>query len=399
MQQYECRAMDPGGRMIRMMIQARDTAAAAAEMRARGLSPISVQENQGGAAGFSISQFMPVGTGDKVLLFRMLSTLIKSEVTITEAIRILHDQTDRMNVKKVLGDILIRIEGGAPLSEALSHHARVFPPMIMNLIRAGEMGGMLDIVFDRIADFLEKKSDLRKKMLMSFFYPGMVLLMGIGVVLFMVLFVIPRFMGMIQGKLPPVTQFLMDSTAFLQNHGLNMLMGTGVFIAMLFLFHALPLTRYWMDRYTIKIPVVGPVMKLGIVVGFARTFSLLLESRIPMVEALKATSATLPNTAVHRFLDQVIERVMAGEPLSSTMKNSWFFTPITTSLASIGEHSGLMSETMGTVAEVHEKLLENKIARMSAMVEPLLIITLGGVVGLVVYGLISGMLAMYSGSM
>ncbi|TWI76726.1 type IV pilus assembly protein PilC [Desulfobotulus alkaliphilus] len=396
---YECRAMDPGGRTIRMIIEAKDKAAAAAEVRARGLSPISVQENQGGAATFSISQFMPVGTGDKVLLFRMLSTLIKSEVTITEAIRILHDQTDRMNVKRVLGDVLIRIEGGAPLSDALSQHARVFPPMIMNLIRAGEMGGMLDVVFDRIADFLEKKSDLKKKMLMSFFYPGMVLLMGIGVVLFMVLFVIPRFMGMIQGKLPPVTQFLMDSTAFLQNHGLNILMGTGAFIAMLFLFHALPLTRYWMDRYKIKIPVVGPVMKLGIVVGFARTFSLLLESRIPMVEALKATSATLPNTAVHRFLDQVIERVMAGEPLSSTMKNSWFFTPITTSLASIGEHSGLMSETMGTVAEVHEKLLESKIARMSAMVEPLLIITLGGVVGLVVYGLISGMLAMYSGSM
>jgi type IV pilus assembly protein PilC len=175
-------------------------------------------------------------------------------------------------------------------------------------------------------------------------------------------------------------------------------MGLGAGIGALAVMHAVPLTRYYLDRGKVYLPVIGPIIRLGVVVSFSRTFSLLLESRIPMVEALRATSATIPNTAVNVFLDRTVDRVMAGEPLSVTLKESWAFTPITMSMANIGEHSGLMSESMLTVAEVHEKLLEDKIARMSAMVEPALILTLGGVVGLVVYGLISGMLAMYAGA-
>jgi len=400
MPHYQCRAMDAEGNMVRLILEADSQTGAASEVRARGLTVVSVEETTGksGMGALALSRFMPVSTKEKVLLFRMLATLVKSEVTVTEAIRILHDQADRANMKNTLADISSRVEGGVPLSDALEHHRRIFSPMIVNLVRAGEMGGILDTVFERIADYLERRSNLRKRMLMSFFYPGIVLAVGIGVILFMVLFVIPRFMGLIRGKLPPVTQFLMDSTFFLQNHGTNILMGAGAIAGVIVLLHAIPVTRYYLDRYKMKLPVVGPVIRLGVVVAFARTFSVLLESRIPMVEALRAASATIPNTAVHHLLDQVVDRVMAGEPLSATLKDSWAFTPMTTSLANIGEHSGLMSDSMLTVAEVHEKILEDKIARMSAMVEPALILTLGALVGVVVYGLIMGMLSMYQGA-
>ncbi len=396
---YLCRAIDPGGSMTNLHIEADSVASAAAEARARGVTLISVEESGSGAglSSLSPSRFLPISTKDKVLFFRMLSTLVKSEVTVTAAIRILHDQAQKANMKHVLGDVLSRVEGGAPLSEAMSRHSRVFPDMEVNLIRAGEMGGILDTVFQRIADYIERRSALRKKLFMSFFYPGIVLLVGIAVIVFMVIFVIPRFMGLITGRLPPATQFLMDTTSFMQAHGQSMLLGLGGFAGLLILMHALPPSRYVLDRYKVYLPVVGPVVRLGIVVSFARTFGLLLESRIPLVEALRATSATLSNTAVHLFLDQVVQRVMAGEPVSETIKGSWAFTPMTSSLAGIGEHSGLMSESMITVAEVHEKLLEDRVARMSAMVEPALILTLGGVVGFVVWGLISGMLAMYQG--
>jgi type IV pilus assembly protein PilC len=397
---YECRVMNQGGNLVQLRIEAESLGAAAAEARARGVTLISVEEAGAGAGfgTFSPTQFLPVTTKDKVLMFRMLTTLVKSEITVIQAIRILRDQAGRKNVKAVLADVLSRVEGGSPLSEAMSRHPRVFSTMIVNLVRAGEMGGILDIVFQRVADYLERRATLRKKMMMSFFYPGIVLVVGIGVVLFMVLFVIPRFMGLIQGRLPPVTQFLMDSTAFLLDNGLNILIGLGVGLGGLVVMHALPLTRYYLDRYKIYLPVVGPIIRLGLVVSFSRTFSVLLESRIPMVEALRATSATIRNTAVNNFLDQAVDRVLAGEPLSATLKDSWAFTPITMALTNIGEHSGLMSESMLTVAKVHEELLEDKIARMSAMVEPALILTLGGVVGLVIYGLISGMLAMYARS-
>lgn len=395
---YECRVMNQEGNMVQLRIEAESLGAAAAEARARGVTLISVEEVGAGVGfgAFSPTRFLPVATKDKILLFRMLATLVKSEITVIQAIRILRDQADRKNVKTVLADVLSRIEGGSPLSEAMSHHPRVFSPMSVKLVRAGEMGGILDIVFQRIADYLERRATLRKKLMMSFFYPGIVLVVGIGVVLFMVLFAIPRFMGLIQGRLPPVTQFLMDCTAFMLDNGLNMLIGLGVGLGGLVVMHALPLTRYYLDRYKVHLPVFGPIIRLGLVVSFSRTFSVLLESRIPMVEALRATSATIQNTAVNHFLDRVVDRVLAGDQLSSTFRECWAFTPITMSMANIGEHSGLMSEAMLTVAEVHEELLEDKIARMSAMVEPALILTLGGVVGLVVYGLISGILAMYA---
>jgi type IV pilus assembly protein PilC len=399
MPNFLCRAMDPGGSMTNLHIEADSVASAAAEARARGVTLISVEEAGlgSGLSSLSPARFLPVSTKDKVLLFRMLSTLVKSEVTVTAAVRILHDQAQRANIKHVLADVLSRVEGGAPLSEAMSHQPRVFPDMVVNLVRAGEMGGILDTVFQRIADYMERRSSLRKKMFMSFFYPGIVLLVGIAVIVFMVIFVIPRFMGLITGRLPPATQLLMDATSFLQTHGQNILMGFAGLVGLLVLMHALPLTRLFLDRYKVYLPVVGPVIRLGIVVSFARTFGLLLESRIPMVEALRATSATLSNTAVQSFLDRVVDRIMAGEPISATLKGGWAFTPMTSALAGIGEHSGLMSESMITVAEVHEKLLEDKVARMSAMVEPALILTLGALVGFVVWGLISGMLAMYQG--
>lgn len=401
MPHYLCRAMDPGGKMTSLTIEADSLAEAAAEARARGVTLISVEETGSGPGigALSPGRFLPVTTKDKVLLFRMLTTLVKSEVTVTEAIRVLYEQTTKMNVKNVLADVLARVEGGSPLSDAMAQHPKVFSEMVVNLVRAGELGGILDTVFERIADFLERRANVRQKLVMSFFYPGVVLVVGIAVVIFMVVFVIPRFMGLIQGQMPPITRFLMDTTVFFRENGLQMILAAGSGAGLLVGMHALPLTRYYLDRYKMKLPVIGQIFRLGIVVAFARTFGMLLESRIPMVEALRATSATLSNSAVRHFLDGAVDRVVAGDPLSAALKESWAFTPITRSLARIGEYSGLMGESMVTVADVHEKLLEDRIARMSAMVEPALILTLGVLVGIVVYGLIAGMLAMYQGSM
>jgi len=387
--------------MTLISLEADSRGSAAADVRARGLTLISVEEveDTGTLGLFSLRGYLPVGTKEKILLFRMLATLVNSEITVTQAIRVLHEQADKANMKRLLADIRAGVEGGAPVSDALARHPRVFSPLMVNMVRAGEMGGILEVVFNRIADFMERRANLRKKLFMTFFYPGIVLLAGIGVILFMVLFVIPRFMGLIRGKLPPVTQFLMDSTNFLQDNGQSILTGIGAAAGLLLLLHALPVTRYYMDRYKMNLPVIGHVFRLGVVVAFARTFGLLLESRIPLVEALRATSGTISNTAVQKLLGDAVNRVLAGDPLSSTLTDTWAFTPITRSLVSIGEYSGLMSESMVTVAEMHETILEDKIARMSAMVEPALILTLGVLVGIVVYGLISGMLAMYAGAL
>lgn len=395
---FDCHAIGANGRPERLQIQAETARAAAAEIRARGWMVVSIEEDMTARFLDSISpgRLLPVSTRDRVLFFRMLSTLLRSEVTITQALRILRDQSERANLQHVLADVVSRVEGGVTVSEAMSAHPRLFPDTVVNMVRAGEMAGILEMVFSRVADLIERRWQLRKKLFMSFFYPGIVFVVGIGVVAFLAFFVIPRFVPLLQGNVPPITQLLLDVTGYIQHNGLYLL---GYLIAVptgVILLHSMPVTRYYMDRGKIYLPVVGPVIRLGMVVGFARTFGVLLESRIPMVEALRATAATLSNTALQEAIERMAERVMGGEPLSASLRNQWAFTPVTHSMAGIGEISGLMSESMITVADVHERMLEDRIARMSAMVEPALIITLGVLVGTVVYALISGVMAMYA---
>jgi type IV pilus assembly protein PilC len=159
----------------------------------------------------------------------------------------------------------------------------------------------------------------------------------------------------------------------------------------------MPQARLAFDRHKLKIPVIGSIFRFSAIVQFSRTFSALLESRIPLVEALGATGATISNTAIKQVIDNMIERVLSGELLSSGIEKKSVFTPMVRAMMKIGEESGLMDEAMDTVAELHEKMLEDKIARMSSLIEPVLIIVLGGIVGFVAWGLIAGMLAMYSG--
>lgn len=401
---FQCRAMGADGETVSIQIEAdsQETAAAEARIWASGMTLIAVEEVEasGGLLGdLSLGRLLPIGTKDKIMLFRMMGTLVRSGVTVTETIRIVHEQTEKQNLKAMLGDIRTRIEGGSPISDALAQHSRVFSPVMVSLIRAGEMGGLLETVFFRIADFLQRRVELRQKMFMAFFYPGLVLVVGIAVVIFMVVFVIPSFITLIRGNLPPITQFLMDVVDFVNEQGMTMVTGAGIGIGVFMLAYSLPFTRYFIDRYKINLPLIGSAIRLGIVASFARTFSVLLDSRIPMVEALRATNDTLSNTAVNRLLDEIVERVVSGEPFSSALRDNWVFTPMTRSMANIGEYSGLMSEAMDTVADIHEEMLSFKIARLSAMVEPALIVTLGLLVGVVVYALISGMLAMYSGAM
>lgn len=395
---FQCRGVDSSGLRVVMSITADSEQTAAAELRGRGITVVSVTESAGGGLDF-LNRLFPVGKKDVLLFFRMLATLIASDVTISESMMILEEQAERKGMKALLGDLRARVEGGTPLSSAMAEHASVFPEMTINMVRAGELGGILDVVLVRIADYLEKRAELRAKTLLSLMYPAVVVVAAVVVVIFLVAFVIPKFASLLGGrKLPWNTQFLLDSAAYLKANGMEIGLGAAGFAGFIAILFSLPQTRVFLDRYRMYIPVVGPIFRLSVIVQFARTFSALLESRIPVIEALRASNETIANTAVNEGLDSIIDRVLGGEPLSTAMHADAVFTPMVRALVGIGEHSGMMDQAMATVAELHEKTLQDKIARMSAMIEPVLIITLGGIVGFVAWGLVAGMLAMYSGA-
>ncbi len=398
---FKYTAINSNGAKVKAVVSASDKGSAAHLITQKGLSIISINEafetesQEGGSTDF-LTAISRVKKKDIILFFRMFSTLTISNITVTESLNILREQTDSRKFKKILADILEKIEGGIPISDAFSGYPKQFPEMTVNMIRAGELGGILDVVLEKIADDMEASAALKSKMILSLIYPAVVLVASVGVIIFLVVFVIPKFATLLGGgTMPANTQFLLDMSAFLTKNGIPIIVSTvgitGILIAMM----VIPETRVHVDRYKIYIPVIGPVFHLGVVVQFSKTFASLLGSGISLIEALKASKGTISNLAVKKAIDKMIVKVVAGEPLSVAVEEENVFTPMFEAMVKIGEHSGLLDKSMETVGDLHEKALANKIAKMSAMIEPALIIILGSIVGFVAWGLIAGMLAMY----
>jgi type IV pilus assembly protein PilC len=341
----------------------RDPGAATDKPRAQAsMTPDSADPAAGGGAGGNpLDALGRVGTKDIVLFFRMFAALMASHVTITESIEILHGQSENRKLRRVLGQVLGRIEGGEPLSSAMAEHPRVFPPVAVNMIRAGELGGILDVVLERISEYMESRAALRSKMIISMIYPSVVVVVSVVVIVFLVTFVIPKFAVLLGGaKLPPNTQFLLDTAEFLTTNAVAIIASAAAGILGFVVVLSVPATRLLFDRYKIHIPVLGPIFRFGVIVQFAKTLGALLESGITLVDALGAASQTVSNEAVRAQIEVMNTRVVSGDTLSSAFEQDRFFTPMVKAMVRIGEHSGLMDQAMHTVATCTKRSCRTK---------------------------------------
>ena len=397
---YNCTVIDARGQVSKTTVIASSQAEAAADLAARGMSPMAISESEGGGGSISFEDILRkigrVRRQEITLFLRMMSSLIASGITITEAITVLHEQTENRKFKYILGDIKTKIEAGTSFSDALAVHDTIFPYTAVSMVRAGELGGILETVLDNLVTFMEKRAALKGMIIRSFIYPSVVLVVAIGVVIFLVVFVIPRFMMLLQGaQLPWNTQLLMDISDFLISNGLVIGISMAGLVAVIITLFFIEKTRYLIDLYKVRLPLFGPIFRFGIIVQFCRTFASLLDSGIPIVEGLKTTSDTLTNEAVKKSIKDVVEKVVAGEQLSENLAEISIFTSLMISLFRIGEQTGNMSESIALVADIYEQQLEDRIEWMTSMIEPVLIISLGGIIGFVAWGLVAGMLAMY----
>ncbi len=397
---YNCTVIDARGQVSKTTVIASSQAEAAADLAARGMSPMAISESEGGGGSISFEDILRkigrVRRQEITLFLRMMSSLIASGITITEAITVLHEQTENRKFKYILGDIKTKIEAGTSFSDALAVHDTIFPYTAVSMVRAGELGGILETVLDNLVTFMEKRAALKGMIIRSFIYPSVVLVVAIGVVIFLVVFVIPRFMMLLQGaQLPWNTQLLMDISDFLISNGLVIGISMAGLVAVIITLFFIEKTRYLIDLYKVRLPVFGPIFRFGIIVQFCRTFASLLDSGIPIVEGLKTTSDTLTNEAVKKSIEDMVEKVVAGEQLSVTLAEISIFTSLMISLFRVGEQTGSMGESIALVADIYEQQLEDRIEWMTSMIEPALIISLGGIVGFVAWGLVAGMLAMY----
>ncbi len=395
---YKYSAIDGKGIMSQATMVASNHSAVASSLIAKGMTPVAISEAEEGETSFkdAFNKFGMVRLREIVLFLRMMSILIASGITITEAIAVLHEQTINRKFKYVLGEVKMMIEGGVSLSDALSRFPRIFPDITVNVIRAGETGGMLEKIMMTLVVYMEKRAALKKALLRSFMYPSVVMVVAIGVVIFLVVFVIPKFSMLLKGsRMPWNTQFLLDLSELITKNAATLVMAVMGIIALTITLFVVRESRNFIDRHKIRVPVFGLIFQLGLIVQFSRTLGSLLASGIPLVEALTATKGTLSNVAAQIAIASASEKVAAGEQLSVVLADTGIFTSLMISMVRIGEQSGNMDQQALLVADLYEQQLEDRIAVMSSMIEPMLIIFLGGVVGFVAWALVAGMLSMY----
>ena len=380
--------------------------AAAAALRNDGLLVTEITESRDhGPAGGKYSKspldyISIITSADIVMFFRQLASLITAGVTLSNALLLLERQTAKRRFKKIIRRVREDIEGGASFRDALGKHPRVFAKLVLGMVQAGESSGALDVVLQRIASYLEDRADFRTQVISSFMYPSIVLVVSVVVVIFLVGFVIPKFVPIIMGfggELPWNTQFLIDLTEWFGDYGwyLGGAVGAGIAGFVLSYLYVPPVT-YLVDRYKLKIPVIGSIFRYSMVVQFARNLSTLIRSGVNLTECLEIVRQTVGNSAAKRVIKTMERRILRGEALSGPIRSADKIFPVMVAdMVAVGEEIGNIDSTLDVAGDIHEKMLQTKVKRMNALIEPLMMIVLGGIVGFVAWALISGVLAMY----
>lgn len=408
MPKYSYNGINARYKYVSGFVQALTVREAASQLRQTGMTIITLQEEREvikqttspkQSKGEISLSFNRIKGKDQVAIFRQMISLLAAGISIVPTIAILENQMTKKSVKRILGLIRLEVERGKPLSVAMEQYPRIFNKLVTSLIKTGESTGLLDEAILQIVEHLEKKQELKKQVIASLMYPMIVLLVTMGVVGFLVGSVIPKIIPLLEvngAELPWNTLALMSATEYLQNNWYNLLIKLVVSVVGIILLRKIPVVRYYSDRYKLRLPLIGPILKYSAIVSFTRTLSILLASGVSIVTALRETANTISNKAVKKVISEIAESVLAGETFSNPIKKAaWIFPPMVESLIKIGEETGSIDSSLKTIASFFQELLAGRIKTMNTIIEPFLILLMSGLVGFVAWGLIGGMLAGY----
>ncbi len=387
--QFRYTARTAAGERVRGSIEAPSVEAVLAGLRTRALFVTSVERETLVRRALSLNVGRP---SRRALLafFRSFSTLIRAGVPMRRALEVAIERANDGVLRESLRAVLAEIEHGSSLSEALARRPRAFAPLYVAMIRAGEAGGILDDVLERLASLLERDADLRKKLRAALAYPAVVLLAASALVLFLIARIVPMFAQMFDAfhvELPPATRALLAAGDALQQPAV-WLAGAGALAALLFGVFALARTSHGalvLDGVRLRVPVVGPLLHKAITARIARMLATLLRSGIELVGALDVVRPVAGSPRYAAALERVDVALRAGEPLTAPLEASRLFDPLAVALVRVGEETGLVDEMLLKVAAYFETDVEAAIATLGAVLEPALIGVLGAVVGFIVF--------------
>jgi len=349
-------------------------------------------KTKGKGQGMQISlSFGPAKIKPKELMIitRQLATLIGSGLPLLRSLRVLKEQR-KGGAAVVLGKVADDIESGALFSEALAKHPASFPRIYVAMIKAGEAGGALEVVLARLAEFMEKEAKLKGKIKGAMAYPVVIVIVASGILTFIMMKIVPTFVDIFKDfetDLPAPTILLINlSKLFTQKFYLIIIFVVSIFVLYKIL-TKIKFTKYWIDMAKMKIPVFGPVVSKTIISRFARTFATLITSGVPILQSLLIVRDTVGNDVVAKAINEVRNRVREGEGVSGPMMRTKVFPAMVTNMIAVGEETGAMDSMLEKVADAYDAEVDAAVAAMTSMLEPMLIVCMGGVVGFIVISL------------
>jgi len=389
---YAYRVKDHDGHMIEGSIEAESTALVANKLRQMGYVPIAIDKKQ--SAGVKREIHLPgrnkVKIKELAVFSRQFATMIDSGLTLLRSLQILAAQTESQVLRGVIDQVRQDVESGSSLSQAFGHHPKVFSKLFVAMVRSGEVGGMLDSVLLQLASMLEKQLELRRRVKSAMTYPAVVLALVSLILTAMLVFIIPLFKGFyksLNGKLPLMTTLLISiSNIFVKLFPLVILAVVGIAYGFKKWISTEKGRSRW-DIIKLKLPIFGKLVHKTALARFSRTFSVLLRAGVPILEALEITKDTSGNTVVARALDDVQAGVKIGEPITKPLHNHKVFPPMVVQMMAVGEESGALDRMLEKIADFYDQEVEATVNALTSLLEPLLIVVLGGAVGTMVIAL------------
>ncbi len=347
--------------------------------------------------GFNINIRIP-GLGGKVkpkvltTFTRQLATLVDAGLPLLRGLRVLERQEKNPNLKKIIDDLSLAIEGGSTFSEGLAQHPKVFNRLYVNMVKAGELGGVLEVVLNRLAEFMEKAQKIRGKVKAAMFYPCAVMFVAVTILSVLMVFVIPRFelvfKDMLEGQsLPAFTDFVLSVSRAIAGHFVVALISIVCFFIVLKLFTRTRFGRRLFDRLKLNFPILGPVVSKVAISRFTRTLGTLVSSGVPILQALTIVKETSGNVIVGDAVSAVHESVKEGETITAPLEASNVFPPMVVSMVDVGEQTGALPEMLMKIADNYDDEVDNAVSAMTSLLEPVMIVFLAVVVGSIVIAL------------
>jgi type IV pilus assembly protein PilC len=381
---FTWKGRSPSGELLSGEYQAETKEDLVSHLRKRKIIITSMREKAKSGLSLKLPGQDRVSVKDIGVFTRQFATMINAGLPMVQCLDILAQQTEKEFFRTSIARIMADVEGGSTLAESMARHPKVFSTLYVNMVEAGEAGGILDVILVRLATFLEKLDQLQRKVKGALTYPSVVAIVAVGATCFMLIFIIPTFARMFTdfgGQLPLPTQIVMGLSDFLRGYWwMIAAIGVGTVIAIQ-RYYKTSNGRLVIDRLLLRIPVLGQVIRKGSVARFTRTLGTLISSGVPILSGLEITARTAGNRVVENAVVATRESISQGNTIAEPLKAGGVFPPMVTSMIAVGEQTGALDEMLEKIATFYDSEVDTAVDALTAIIEPVMIVVMGTVVG------------------